>query len=204
MTISVLLLAQAVPAGDTVVMVAARDGLSLAVDVATVILASALLLVALAILAGLMAIRKGAADARRWARGLQSDPALRRGRDLVENLEVITSSLRGDVARLSASLEKLSARMDQASDRMEERIEDFNALLEVVQEEAEEAFVSTASRVRGARATARALGDDPEGRRSLPGGAGPPAPPPPPPVEADAGHPDRTSEEPAGTRTLES
>ncbi len=171
---------------------------------ATVILASALLLVALAILAGLMAIRKGAADARRWARGLQSEPALRRGRDLVENLEVITSSLRGDVARLSASLEKLSARMDQASDRMEERIEDFNALLEVVQEEAEEAFVSTASRVRGARATARALGDHPAERRSLPGPAGASTPAASPPAADEAGHPERTPEEPAGTRTLES
>lgn len=159
MTTLPLLLAQAAPARDTVVMVAARDGLSLAVDVATVILAAALLLVALAVLAGLMALRKGVSDTGRWVRSLQADPALRRGRDLVENLEVITSSLRGDVARLSASVEKLTGRLDQASDRMEERIEDFNALLEVVQEEAEEVFVRTASNVRGARATARALSD---------------------------------------------
>lgn len=159
MTILPLLLAQAAPARDTVVMVAARDGLSLAVDVATLILAGALLLVALAVLGGLMAIRKGVADTRKWARGLQADPALRRGRDLVENLEVITSSLRSDVARLSTSIEKLTGRLDQASDRMEERIEDFNALLEVVQEEAEEVFVRTAANVRGARATARALSE---------------------------------------------
>jgi hypothetical protein len=191
MTILPLLLAQAASARDTVVMVAARDGLSLAVDLATVVLAAALLLVALAALAGLLALRKGVVDAKRWARGLQADPALRRGRDLVENLEVITSSLRTDVARLSTSIEKLSGRLDHASDRMEERIEDFNALLEVVQEEAEEVFVRTAANVRGVRVTARALG----GSRSE-SSEGPVGDSTPPTAGPEARHPTLTTESP--------
>jgi hypothetical protein len=41
---------------------------------------------------------------------------------------------------------------------MEERIEEFNALMEVVQTEAEDLFLDTASTVRGVRAGARSIG----------------------------------------------
>ncbi len=40
---------------------------------------------------------------------------------------------------------------------MEERIEEFNALMEVVQGEAEDIFLDTASTVRGVRAGARSI-----------------------------------------------
>jgi hypothetical protein len=40
---------------------------------------------------------------------------------------------------------------------MEERIEEFNVLMEVVQGEAEEIFLDTASTVRGVREGARAI-----------------------------------------------
>jgi hypothetical protein len=40
---------------------------------------------------------------------------------------------------------------------MEERIEEFNALMEVVQGEAEDIFLGTASTVRGVREGARAI-----------------------------------------------
>jgi len=41
---------------------------------------------------------------------------------------------------------------------MEERIEEFNALMEVVQTEAEDLFLDTASTMRGVRAGARSIG----------------------------------------------
>jgi hypothetical protein len=40
---------------------------------------------------------------------------------------------------------------------MEERIEEFNALMEVVQTEAEHIFIDTASTVRGVREGARSI-----------------------------------------------
>jgi len=54
-------------------------------------------------------------------------------------------------------VKSLTDRLQLASDRMEERIEEFNALMEVVQDEAEDIFIDTASTVRGVRAGARAM-----------------------------------------------
>jgi uncharacterized protein YoxC len=88
----------------------------------------------------------------------QIHPVLERARGTSENVEFITRALRKDVERLTGSVEALTARLHQASDRMEERIEEFNALMEVVQLEAEGIFVQTASTVRGVRAGAEALG----------------------------------------------
>ena len=169
MNIFPALLVQAVPR-DTVVTVMARDGLTTAVDVATVALAVALLVGVLAVVALVLALRRGVLQLKDLASRLEKDPILRRTQNVVENVESITSSLRQDVARLSSSVDHLSGRLDQAADRMEERIEDFNALLEVVQEEAEDVFVRTASKVRGVRAAAE----------SLTGGGGEIRVPPPP------------------------
>jgi hypothetical protein len=65
---------------------------------------------------------------------------------------------------VNRSVAQLSDRLTQASDRMEERIADFNALMEVVQGEAEGVFVDTASTVRGVTAGARRL-QEPRRRR---------------------------------------
>ncbi len=46
---------------------------------------------------------------------------------------------------------------------MEERIDEFNALMEVVQGEAESTFLDTASAVRGVKAGARRLTGESEG-----------------------------------------
>ena len=76
----------------------------------------------------------------------------------MDNVEFITGALRTDVQKLNASVTALTDRLHQASDRMEERIEEFNALMEVVQEEAEEIFIDTAATVRGVRESAAAIG----------------------------------------------
>jgi hypothetical protein len=62
----------------------------------------------------------------------------------------------------------LTDRLQLASERMEERIEEFNALMEVVQDEAEGIFIDTASTVRGVRAGARSIaggGESTDGAR---------------------------------------
>jgi vacuolar-type H+-ATPase subunit I/STV1 len=81
-----------------------------------------------------------------------------RARSISDNVQFITQALRSDVERLNASVKALTARLHQASSRMEERIEEFNALMEVVQSEAEEVFLDTAATVRGVREGARAMG----------------------------------------------
>jgi hypothetical protein len=84
-------------------------------------------------------------------------PVSERARAISDNVEFITQALRADVERLNASVKALTARLHQASDHMEERIEEFNALMEVVQGEAEEIFIDTASTVRGVREGARSI-----------------------------------------------
>jgi hypothetical protein len=90
-------------------------------------------------------------------------PVSDRARAISDNVGFISQVVRTDVESLDASVRALADRLTLASDRMEERIEEFNALMEVVQEEAEEIFLDTASTVRGVR----------EGARSIAGGRRP-------------------------------
>jgi hypothetical protein len=143
-------------ARDTVVAVAARDGLDLAVDVSVVILAVAVVVMALIGTRLMMTLHGTLKELRGGVRqGL--GPVSERARAISDNVEFITQALRSDVERLNASVKALTARLHQASDRMEERIEEFNALMEVVQGEAEEIFIDTASTVRGVREGARRI-----------------------------------------------
>jgi len=84
-------------------------------------------------------------------------PVSDRARAISDNVEFITQALRSDVEQLHASVGALTDRLHLASERMEERIEEFNALMEVVQGEAEELFLDTASTMRGVREGARTI-----------------------------------------------
>ncbi|GIS80849.1 MAG: hypothetical protein CM1200mP14_24150 [Gammaproteobacteria bacterium] len=58
---------------------------------------------------------------------------------------------------MNASVKGLNDRLHQASGHMEQRIEEFNALMEVIQGEAEGAFIKTAAAVRGVKEGAQKL-----------------------------------------------
>jgi uncharacterized protein YoxC len=131
-----------------------RDGLSIAADVSLVIVAATIVLLALVIVALLLRTYRLLTEVRQHIA-----PVTERTRGIAENVEHITRSLRDDVSRVSGSVEAVTDRLKLASERMEERIEDFNALMEVVQEEAEGVFIDTAATVRGVRAGAVSLSD---------------------------------------------
>jgi methyl-accepting chemotaxis protein len=138
-------------AQDTLVVVAARDGL----DIIFAFAAGAIALTFFAVLFTIiMALREFARVERRLGKlgeRIAQDPGIESLRNISANLESISASVRDEAERLTASVGKLSERLTQASDRMEERIEEFNALMEVVQSEAERAFVDTAATARGVR-----------------------------------------------------
>lgn len=98
---------------------------------------------------------------RRVGRELErrAGPLLEKSSVVAGNLEYITAQIRTDVERLNDSVASLTSRLNQASDHMEDRIEEFNALMEVVQGEAEDVFLDTAATVRGIRAGARSLAE---------------------------------------------
>ena len=136
--------------------VATGDRLAMAADIATIVVGVAIVVVAFA---GVALARKmnRTLDGVRTAVGQNLGPVSERARAISDNVEFISHALRTDVERLNSSVRALSDRLHQASDRMEERIEDFNALMAVVQEEAEGMFIDTAATVRGVREGAAAI-----------------------------------------------
>jgi uncharacterized protein YoxC len=79
------------------------------------------------------------------------NPIVRHASTIADNVNYITTSLRADVQQVNQTLTTANQRVLQAVRLTERRLNEFNALLGVVQEEAESAFVSTASVVRGVR-----------------------------------------------------
>jgi hypothetical protein len=143
---------------DTVVVVQSRDLFDWIQGAAS----SALLLLLLLLVAFLLGMM---VQARALLRSMAKagaaagkDPAIEQLRKTAENLEAITSRARDEATRLGDAVGSISDRLDQASQHMEERIVAFNALLEVVQEEAEATFVDTAARARGVRDGVEHLG----------------------------------------------
>ncbi len=141
----------------------ARDALSVASDVAVVVVAAAVVALALALMWFLRRLSRTLDELRGTVR-TQAAPVSERLRAISDNVEFITAALRTDVERLNASVRALNERLELASRRMEERIEEFNALVKVVQEEAEDIFLDTAATVRGVREGARSIAS---GRREM-------------------------------------
>jgi hypothetical protein len=84
---------------------------------------------------------------------------MERARSVAENMDFITAAVRTDVQKVHKSVAQLNDRLTQASTRMEERIQDFSALVEMLQSEAEELALDTAAAVRGVRAGSKALAE---------------------------------------------
>lgn len=79
---------------------------------------------------------------------------------ITENVDYVTTAVRADVQRTSATLADANARLQEAVRLAERRAKEFEALLSVAQEEAENTFVSTAAAVRGVRTGVSRLRDD--------------------------------------------
>jgi uncharacterized protein YoxC len=79
---------------------------------------------------------------------------------IADNVNYITTSVRVDIQQVNQTIAHANQRLNEAIALTEERLNEFNALLKVVQHEAEEAFVSTASTVRGVRVGAAAFRDE--------------------------------------------
>ena len=96
----------------------------------------------------------------------QVQPGTDRARVAAENVEYVSAMVREDVQKIRGSVSGLSGRLKEASERMEERVEEFNALMDVVQDEAEAVLLDTASVVRGVRAGAQTMSESVVGGES--------------------------------------
>ena len=84
-------------------------------------------------------------------------PIMRHASSISDNVDFITTSIRTDVQKVNATINTANERVQRALSQAEHRLNEFNALLAVVQDEAEGVFVSTASTVRGVRSGAAAF-----------------------------------------------
>jgi methyl-accepting chemotaxis protein len=169
----------------------AGGSLAVAADVAIIVVAIALVIVAATLSWVLVRTNRLLTDVRSAAER-SFGPVSDRAKIISNNLEFVTQAIRTDVEQLNGSVRALTDRLHSASEHMEERIDEFNALMEVVQGEAEELFLDTASTVRGVREGARAISTPSpnRARRGVDPGREPPLPEPdkasPLPVSSDA------------------
>jgi uncharacterized protein YoxC len=84
-------------------------------------------------------------------------PVVQQARSIGDDVKVVTRSIRSDMAAVDTTIADANRKLQEAIAATEQRMRDFNALLEVVQDEAEQMFVSTASTVRGMRRGAAAF-----------------------------------------------
>jgi len=77
------------------------------------------------------------------------NPLMRHASAIADNVDYITTSIRVDVQQVSQTVAAVNQKLQEALAGAEDRMKQLNALLDVVQEEAESAFVTTASTIRG-------------------------------------------------------
>jgi hypothetical protein len=137
-------------------------------DVATIVIALAIIVVGAVLI-------YGALKARSAIRRAKTDlhPAIRSLTAAAGNVEGASVALRKNVEAVGATVQDATEKARRAADAAEQRLGELNALLGVVQHEAEEAFVKTAAAVRGVQAGTGALrrgGESPELRVAPPAG----------------------------------
>jgi uncharacterized protein YoxC len=77
------------------------------------------------------------------------NPLMRHASAIADNVDYISTSIRVDVQQVSQTVAAVNQRLQDALEGADDRMKQLNALLDVVQEEAESAFVMTASTIRG-------------------------------------------------------
>ena len=153
-----ILLLQAQAVRDTVFVVQQKPGWQQWVEVfagiAQIILAIALLAVGLGVLFAAMKVKALTKKVEEQGQKLRVDlaPAIRNLTLVSENAVSVSKSVRGDVDRLSQGVTAATEKLKDAAEVAEQRVGEFNALIGVVQEEAEQLFIGGAATLRGVRA----------------------------------------------------
>lgn len=121
-------------------------------DVATIVIALAIIVVSLAAIAVALKVR---GMAKRFRGDLA--PVRKHLEAAAANVEYVSLAVRQDVEAVSRTVKSTSDRVQQAADAAAKRLAELNALMDVVQAEAESIFIRTASAVRGVQAGAGAF-----------------------------------------------
>lgn len=153
-----ILLLQAQAVRDTVFVVQQKPGWQHWVEalaaVAQIVLALALLAVGLGLLFAALKVKALMKKLEEQGQKLRVDlaPAIRNVTLVSENAVSVSKAVRGDVDRLSQGVTAATEKLKDAAEMAEQRVGEFNALIGVVQEEAEQLFIGGAATLRGVRA----------------------------------------------------
>lgn len=155
-----ILLLQAQAVHDTVFVVRQEPGWIQTVTafaaVAQIVLAVALLAVGVGVLFAAMKVKALVKKVEEHGQKLRVDlaPAIHNVTSVTENVNFVSKTVKKDVEKLSASVTAATDRLKGAAAQAEQRVGEFNALIGVVQEEAEQLFITGASAIRGVQAGA--------------------------------------------------
>lgn len=157
-----LALAQTALGSETVVVGRAEGWqrwVEVLADIATIFIAVALIAVAIALIAAALQSRRVFGKVQVLMQRLHTDLGMiiQHATEVSGTVAYMSTAVRTDVDRIRASIESAQERVTAAADIAEHRIRRFDALLEMVQTEAEELFIETASTLRGVHAGARSL-----------------------------------------------
>jgi uncharacterized protein YoxC len=157
---------------------AGRDWFDTLVGVASALNSLVLLVLVAVLVPAVVAFTRSLRQVRRLLDRAYEDlrPLSEHANRIAASVDDIAHSVRTNVKQVSAAVDQASRGLSQAVQSTERRLRDFGALMDVAQEEAERAVVTTASAVRGARAGAAAArprrdtedGDTPAPRRRHP------------------------------------
>jgi hypothetical protein len=159
-SVGLWLLRQAAAVPDTIVTRSADPGLFAKIAaVASTLMTIALLVLAVSLTPAAWNFRNSYKKWNQLLDRIQGDiaPIMRHASSVADNLDYITTSIRTDIQQVNATVAAANQRLHQAVTMTEERLNQFSALLQVVQDEAEQLFVSTAAAARGVRAGAASL-----------------------------------------------
>lgn len=144
---------------DTVVTISASPtGLQRIIDlltsIASIVIALSLIALSIALIPAAWNSRKTYGRVNELIKRVEADvkPILQHGRDVMTNVSYVSAAVREDVDRAGRLVSDAQLRLESATLAAEQRLVEFNALLRVMQEEAESLFISSASTVRGVRA----------------------------------------------------
>ena len=154
------LVQQASVVPDTIITKAADPGLfGKIAAIASTLMTVSLLVLAIFLVPAAWNFRNSYKKANQLLERIYGDinPIMRHASSIADNVDYITTSIRTDVQQVNATVAAANQRLHQAIALTEERLNQFSALIEVVQAEAEQLFLSTASAARGVRAGAQSL-----------------------------------------------
>jgi uncharacterized protein YoxC len=139
-----------------------RDWFNTVSGIASILISIALLALCVGLIPAAWNFRKSYAKVNELLDKVYGDvnPLMRHASTIADNVNYISTSIRVDVQQVNQTIATANERLQEAVRLTERRVAEFNALLHMVQREAEDTFVSTASALRGVREGAATFRDD--------------------------------------------